>query len=95
MEKFKNIFEGLKIAYGQYQKEIGQILVVNRKVKHSLLEKMLLTIFGKSIYRAKVRLWELSLLQKLTIVSGVVLILINIILIIFLSLKILENLNFL
>jgi hypothetical protein len=65
-EKFKNIFEAM---------------VTNKKVKHSLFDRMLAMICGRSIYREKVRLLELSLLQRIIRVGGVVLISTNIILI--------------
>ena len=48
MEKFKNIFEGLKIAYGQYQKgdrsdigskQKGKAFIVRKDVTDDLWEK--------------------------------------------------------
>jgi hypothetical protein len=91
-EKFKNIFEGLKIAYGQYQKgdvaangdkQKGKAFIVRQNVSDDLWEKHLQgeMICGRSIYREKVRLLELSLLQRIIRVGGVVLISTNIILI--------------
>ena len=63
------------------KKVIEQPMVTNKVARHSSLERMLAMICGKSIYREKVRLSELSLLQKIIRVGGVALISMNIILI--------------
>ena len=89
-EKFKQIFDGLKIAYGQYQKgERGES--GKQGGKALLLEEMLPTIFGKIILKVKDLLLELYQLPKIILVVGGALILMNIILIILYSLLTLGN----
>ena len=74
-EKFKHIFEGLKIAYGQYQKgersengskQKGKAFIVRKNVSDDLWENHL---------QGKVRLSASSLFVRITRVAGAVLIL--------------------
>ena len=48
---------------------------VNNKARHSLFERLLAMICGKSIYREKVRLWASSPYERILRVGVVVLIL--------------------
>ena len=73
--KFKIIFEGLKIAYGQYRKA-KEVKTENKKVRNSLFERMLAMTCGRTIYREKVRLWASSPFVRTIRVGGAVLILI-------------------
>ena len=92
-DKFKNIFSGLTIAYGQYQpgergengKQQGKAFIVRKPVTDELWENHL---------TGKGRPWESSLLRRTMIVGGGVLILTNITLIILASLKVLGPNNF-
>jgi hypothetical protein len=89
-EKFKQIFEGLKIAYGQYQKgERGE----NGKQggKAFIVRETLLTIYGIIILKVKDLLLGLYQLPKIILVVGGALILMNIILIILYLLLTLGN----
>ena len=57
------------------KKVMSQPMVTNKKVRHSLLERMLAMICGRTIYREKVRLSGLSPFVRITRVVGAVLIL--------------------
>ena len=91
MEKFKKIFSGLTIAYGQYQpgergangKQKGKAFIVRGDVTNDLWSNHL---EGKERHLAS------SLLLKTILVVGAVLILMNITLTILASLKVFENL---
>jgi hypothetical protein len=80
-EKFKQIFEGLKIAYGQYKKgdrnENGK-----QGGKAFIVRKMFPMNCGTIILMVLEMLLVLFLLLKTILVNGVVLILMNTILII-------------
>ncbi len=81
-DKFKNIFQGLDIAYGQYQpgdrgengKQQGKAFIVRGTVTEDH--------------------WRSSLLHKTMIVGGAALILTNITLIILASLKVFGLINY-
>ena len=91
MNKFKEIFSGLTIAYGQYQKgDRGS----NGKLKGKafIVRKTLLINYGKIILMVNHLLWGSSLLLKIAIVGGGVLILTNITLTILASYKVFVNL---
>ena len=93
MNKFKQIFLGLEIAYGQYQpgdrgengKQTGKAFIVRKTVTDELWTNHL---EGKDLH------WELSQSRKIMIVGGGALILTNITLIILASLKVLGVLIF-
>ena len=78
MDKFKSIFLGLEIAYGQYQpgergdngKQKGKAFIVRGQVTDELWQ---------NTSQEKDQRWESSLLHKIIIVGGGVLILTNII----------------
>ena len=93
MDKFKSIFLGLEIAYGQYQPgERGD----NGKQKAKLLlfvDKSQMNS-GETISQEKDQRWESSLSRKIIVVGGGVLILTNITLIILASLKVLGPIIF-
>ena len=92
-EKFKNIFSGLTIAYGQYQpgergengKQKGKAFIVRKPVTDEL--------WKRPSRMEKEQPSELSLSQKIMIVGGGALILTNITLITLASLKVLGILN--
>ena len=93
MDKFKSIFLGLEIAYGQYQpgergdngKQKGKLLLfVDKSQMNS----------GQTILPEKDQPLESSLLHKIMIAGGGALILTNTILIILASLKVSGILNF-
>ena len=92
MDKFKQIFSGLTIAYGQYQPgdrgENGK-----QKGKAFIVRKNVTTNFGPIILKEKDQPSELSLSQKIMIAGGVALILTNMTLITLASLKVLGILN--
>ena len=52
-----------------------ETVTVNNKVRHSLFERMLAMICGRTIYREKVRLWASSPFVRTIRVGGAVLIL--------------------
>ena len=91
-DKLKNIFQGLEIAYGQYQpgergengKQQGKAFIVRKPVTDDLWERHL---------QEKDQHLALSLSQKIMIVGGGALILTNITLITLASLKTLGILN--
>ena len=93
MDKFKKIFSGLTIAYGQYQpgdrgengKQQGKAFIVRKDVTDELWTNHL---------EGKGPALELSLLQKIMIVGGAVLILTNITLITLASLKVLGIISY-
>ena len=92
MDKFKQIFSGLTIAYGQYQPgDRGEN--VSNKVKPLLYVETSPTNFGPIILKEKEQPLGLSLLQKIMIVGGGALILTNITLITLASLKVLGIIN--
>ena len=92
MDKFKQIFSGLTIAYGQYQpgdrgengKQQGKAFIVRGNVTDEL---------GPIILKEKEQPLGLSLSQKIMIVGGGALILTNITLITLASLKVFGILN--
>ena len=94
IEKFKSIFLGLEIAYGQYQPGSEERPASN-KVKLLLYVNPSQTNSGSIISKAKDLLSGLSLLQKITVVGGAALILTNIILTTLASLKVFGIINFL
>ena len=93
MDKFKQIFSGLTIAYGQYQPGDRGENGINKKVKPLLFVKPLPTNFGPIILKEKEQPLGLSLSQKIMIVGGGALILTNITLITLASLKVFGILN--
>ena len=92
-DKFKNIFQGLDIAYGQYQpgdrgengKQQGKAFIVRGTVTEDHWE---------STSKEKDQPLASSLLHKTMIVGGVALILTNITLIILASLKVFGLINY-
>ncbi len=94
MDKFKSIFLGLEIAYGQYQPgERGEN--GKQKGKALLLGGRLPTLYGQTTLKAKAQHSASSLLQKITVVVGAALILTNITLTTLASLKVFGIINFL
>ena len=93
MDKFKNIFSGLTIAYGQYQPGENVEKMESNKEKLLLFVKTSPTNSGPIILKEKEQPLGLSLSQKIMIVGGGALILTNITLITLASLKVLGILN--
>jgi hypothetical protein len=92
MDKFKSIFLGLEIAYGQYQPgERGEN--GKQKGKAFIVRGTSPTIYGATTLKEKALPLASSLLLKTIVVVGGVLILTSITLTTLASLKVFENLT--